>query len=198
MKDSSCSCSSCCITSGGGSGPPLSWIETNLWEAHNEFLAEVAADSDLDTLLALTRRRWDYLRAAATDPALAVGPEREALEAAISEIRATVAHAEDLPAYDTDFYQKFANYSYDPAFYLKEINVPMLYVFGELDVNVPTAQSVAFLESFREEYKKNITIHVLPGVGHTFYTWKGLFEFLYPPGYLDFIGSWAAQQVDSD
>lgn len=183
-------------------GPPLSWIETVLWEVRNEFLAEGAAEADLDTLLALTLRKWDYLRAAAADPALAMGPEREALAAAISEIRATVAHAdrllEVLPVYDADFYQKFANYSYDPASYLKEINIPMLYVFGELDVNVPTAQSVAFLETFREEYKKNITIRVLPGVGHTLIAWKGLLEAGYQPGYLDFIGSWAAQQVDSD
>ncbi len=183
-------------------GPPLSWIETVLWEVRNEFLAEGAAEADLDTLLALTQRRWDYLRAAAADPTLAVGPEREAIEAAISEIRATVANAdqlvEDLPDYDADVYQKFANYSYGPSAYLREINIPMLYIFGELDVNVPTAQSVAFLESFREECKKSIAIHVLPGVGHMLYTWKGLLEFLYPPGYLDFIGSWAAEQVDSD
>ncbi len=179
-------------------GPPLSWIETVLWEVRNEFLAEGAAEADLDTLLALTRRRWDYLRAAAADPALAMGPEREAIEAAISEIRATVAHAEDLPDYDADVYQKFANYSYDPAAYLREINIPMLYIFGELDVNVPTAQSVAFLESLREDYKKNITIRVLPGVGHKLFTWKGLLEAGYQPGYLDLIGSWAARQVDSD
>ena len=185
-------------------GPPLSWIETVLWDVRNEYLADGAAEADLDALLALTRRRWDYLRGAAADPALAVGPEREAMEAAISEIRATVAHAdrliEDLPAYDADLYQKFASYSYDPTPYLREIMIPMLYVFGELDENVPTTQSVVFLESFREEYKKDITIHVLPRVGHSFQTWKGLFvfEFLYPPGYLEFIGSWAAQKVNGD
>ena len=35
-------------------GPPLSWIETVLWEARNEFLSEGAAEADLDMLLALT------------------------------------------------------------------------------------------------------------------------------------------------
>ena len=75
-------------------GPPLSWIETVLWEARNEFLSEGAAEADLDMLLALTRRKWDYLRAAAADPALAVGLEREALEAAFREVRAMAALVE--------------------------------------------------------------------------------------------------------
>ena len=178
-------------------GPPLSWIETVLWEVRNDFLAEGASEADLDTLLALTRRRWDYMRAAAADPTLAAGPQREALEAAISD----VALAEGLPAYDADVYHRFAaDSSYDPAPYLREINIPMLYIFGELDVNVPTAQSVAFLESLRKDYSKNITIRVLPGVGHFLflYSWRGLLEAGYPPGYLDLIESWAARQADGD
>lgn len=181
-------------------GPPLSWMETVLFEVRNEYLAEGIAEADLDVLLALQRRRWDYLRTAAVDPLFAQGPERDALESATSQIRATVPHAdrlfpERLPDYDTDAYQRYSDYSYDPLPYLIEIDIPMLYVFGEQDENIPTALSVAFLESFREESNKDITIHMLPGVGHSLFSWAGILEALRPPGYLDFFGSWAAQHA---
>jgi pimeloyl-ACP methyl ester carboxylesterase len=74
----------------------------------------------------------------------------------------------------------------------------MLYIFGELDVNVPTEPSVTFIESLRRDYGKNITVLVLPGVGHLLYTWRGILEAGYPPGYLDFVGSWAARQVEGE
>jgi X-Pro dipeptidyl-peptidase (S15 family) len=38
-------------------GPPLSWVDTVLWEVRNDLLAEGAAESDLDRLLALTRQK---------------------------------------------------------------------------------------------------------------------------------------------
>ena len=123
----------------------------------------------------------------------------EELEQAPGET--TVAHgdrllAEGLLPYDAHAYQRFAaNSSYDPAPYLKKINIPMLYVFGELDINVPTAQSVAFLESLRHDHGKDISVIVLPGVGHILYTWRGILEAGYPPGYLDAVASWAAKQA---
>ena len=69
--------------------------------------------------------------------------------------------------------------------------MPMLWVFGENDINVPTARSVAVLEQLRSELDREITVKVYPGVGHSLMTWKGVFTFGYVGGYLDLIGNWA-------
>ena len=181
-------------------GPPLPWVDTVLFEVRNDLLAEGAAEGDVDALVELTRRIWQHVRAVAADPALADGAERVALEAAIAELpdrlRATSPLFRDgLPPYEPEAYARFAeSAAYDPTPWLERLDIPMLYVFGELDINVPTAASAAYLDRLRADQGKDVTVLVLPDVGHALYTWRGLFGAGYPPGYLDFLGSWAAER----
>ena len=127
--------------------------------------------------------------------------ERDSINKDIARIRAAVPFAEsvlaeELRPYDVEWYARFAaNTTYDPDSFLKAIDVPMLYVFGGLDVNVPTEQSIAYLESLVAQHGKNITIHVFPDVGHSLATWKGALNAGYVPGYLDLVASWPAEQL---
>ena len=182
-------------------GPPLAWIDTNLWEVRNEYLDAGIAESDLDQLVDVTDRRWAYYQAAGLDPSLADSPERDTINADLKMLRGTIPLADQvLPAqvwpYETEFYTRFAaNSSYDPGPFLKAIDVPMYYVFGETDVNVPTVESVEFLEVLREEYDKNISYIVLEGVGHPLAHWTGVLTAGYVPKYLDIVESWTVDQV---
>jgi len=182
-------------------GPPLPWIDTVLWEVRNEYLAAGVAESELDTLLAVTEERWRFYADVGRDPALSEGPRREAIDAELTRLRATVPLADELlpektKTYEPDFYRSYAiDATYDPAVYLQQIDVPLLYVFGGRDVNIPTAESVAFLEGFRYEYAGTIDVRVYPELGHPMATWRGLLHGGYPPDYLAISGTWARSKV---
>ena len=183
-------------------GPPLSWIDTVAWELRNDLAAEDVAEDDIEALVPLQRRAWAHLAAAAATPSLASGRERADLEAEIAALRAARPHLDallpELPPYDPVVYEAFRDYALDPTPHLKSLDLPMLYVFGEDDINVPSAASAAALEALREADGKPWTVHVLPGVGHALYTWRGILGAGYPPGYLDFVGDWAVEQAGLD
>ncbi|MDH5311467.1 MAG: hypothetical protein OEY08_16065, partial [Gammaproteobacteria bacterium] len=182
-------------------GPPLSWVDTVIWEARNDFLADGIAAADLDALLAVTLWRWSYYRAAAENPSLAEGQERNAVNAEMARVRSSVEGAErvmneQVADYDPVFYRNFAaRAAYDPDPWLRRIGVPLLYVFAENDINVPTADAVAYLDALRRNYPAGISVHVYPDLGHSLFTWRGLLSAGYPPDYLPMVGSWAEAQV---
>jgi pimeloyl-ACP methyl ester carboxylesterase len=181
-------------------GPPLSWLDTVLWEVRNELLAAGISESDLEALLAVTERRWRFYRDVGRNPQLANGPERTAIDAELERLRTTVPNAaEALPEkardYDADFYRSYAiDASYEPEDDLRKIDIPLLYVFGGRDVNIPTDDSVNFLEGFKEDYAGSIDILVYPELGHPMVTWRGLFHGGYPPDFLAYVGNWAQSQ----
>ena len=182
-------------------GPPLTWIETNLWEVRNEFLEAGIAATDLDPLLKVTERRWNFYIAAGKDPSLADSPERHAIDAELKSLRENIPLADEvLPEqvrpYEAEIYAAFAaDFAYDPGPYLTAIDVPMYYAFGETDVNVPTLESVGFLEVLREEYDKDISYTVFEGVGHPLAGWSGLLTAGYVPEFLDIVETWTVEQV---
>ncbi len=185
-------------------GPPLPWITTVLWEARNEFLDAGVAESDLAALQAITERRWRYYIAAGNNADYAYSPERDAINRRLSELRASVPIAdqvlpEKVPDYDAARYAAFAaDYAYDPQPFLRQIDVPMQYVFGEVDVNIPTAQSVDFLEAFRAATGKDIEIFVIDDAGHSFFGFSGVFTAGFRPEYVDLLASWGAQLSSAD
>ena len=182
-------------------GPPLPWIDTVLWEVQNEFVDAGVAETDLDQLLDITERRWSYYLATGLDPSLAISPLRDAINADLKLLRQTVPLAdqvlpEQLRPYEMEFYSDFsADASYDPGPFLRLIDVPMYYVFGETDVNVPTEQSVEFLEVLREDFDKDISYVVLEGVGHSLANWTGVLTAGYVPKYLALVETWPVDQI---
>ena len=182
-------------------GPPFSWIETVIWEVESDLRAVGVAEPDLQPLLDVTKRRWNYYIEAGKNPELAAGAERDAINAEMRRLEEAVPLSADVLAsqlapYDAEVYARYsANFSYDPTPFLRSIDVPMLYLYGTEDINIPTARAVPYLEAFREEYGKDIDIVIYDGLGHGLVTWKGAFSAGYTPGYLDRIGTWAAEQA---
>ena len=174
-------------------GPPLSWMDNVIWEVRNDLLADGVRESELGPLLENSRRRWEYYVDAAADPTLGTGARRDSINAELQRLRMQVPAAqnrmpEELAPYDADDYRGYAaDIGYDPREYLEAIDVPILYVFAENDINVPTAQSVEFLESFRQQYHKDIEIVVLEGVGHSMAGWTGLLTAGYVPEFIDLL-----------
>ncbi|MFP6616106.1 MAG: prolyl oligopeptidase family serine peptidase, partial [Candidatus Hydrogenedentota bacterium] len=97
-----------------------------------------------------------------------------------------------LQDYDAESYARRAsNVSYDQTPFLEEIEPPLLCVFGENDINVSTAKSVAALERITREFERDITFKVYPDVGHSLFSVKGIFTAGFTGDYLDLIGNWA-------
>ena len=184
-------------------GPPLPWMQNVIWEVRNDLLAAGIAEADLEPLLDVTMRRWQYYVAAAADPSLAAGGERDAINAELERLRAAVpGAAAELPAevapYDRARYADLAiEVGYDPTPYLEAIDVPLVYAFGETDINVPTARSVAYLEEFRRQNNKDIEIVVFAGVGHPMAHWTGLFYGGYLPGFMAMMEEWYSARAVS-
>jgi len=185
-------------------GPPLPWITTVLWEVRNEFLDAGVAAADLMALQAITERRWRYYIVAGNDADSVFSPERDAINARLAELRASVPFAklvlpETVADYDESRYAAFAaDYAYDPQPFLRQIDVPIQYVFGETDVNIPTAQSVKYLEALRSTTGKDIEFFVIDGAGHSFFGFSGVLTAGFRPEYVDLLASWGAQLSSGD
>jgi pimeloyl-ACP methyl ester carboxylesterase len=187
-------------------GSTLPVEESWLWEIRNEFLGDGFSEAHVAELVDLARQRWNYYQDAASDPSLyyqdaasdpslATGPRRDSINAEISRVLAEVpntatAIAPELMAYDQEVYARFAaNSGYDPGPFVRELNIPMYFTYGELDPNIPTQQSVAELDVLVAS-GKHIEYQVFPGVGHGLATWKGALDLGYVPGYLDALDLW--------
>ena len=184
-------------------GPPIPRAQTVLFEIANDLRVEGVEEVVIHEALGVTARRWKYFVDAAADSAVAMGTERDAINAETAIIRRKLGSAASrlaglLPDYDAELYARLAsNFSYDPTPFLRGLDVPMLWVFGENDINVPTARSVGVLERLRSERDRDITIQVYPGVGHSLMTWTGVLNAGYVGDYLDLIGRWAQAHADA-
>ena len=180
-------------------GSTLPVEESWLWEIGNEFLGDGFSEADVAKLVDLARLRWNYYQDVASDPTLATGPRRDAINLEIARVITEVPNAEtviapELIAYDQKDYARFAaNFGYDPGPFVRELTIPMYFTYGERDPNVPTKQSVAELDALRVS-GKNIEYQVFPGVGHGLATWKGALELGYVPGYLDTLDRWTGDR----
>ncbi len=86
--------------------------------------------------------------------------------------------------------------SYDPRpFLMQNPGVPFLYVFGELDVNVPTAASVRVLEEVCAVTGHEISTHVYPGDDHSLNRMTRILTATYPAGYFDRMVDFALEAL---
>ena len=183
---------------------PLPVTETVVHERRMDARAEGFTEIEIEEyIIPLTQRIWKFYIDVANDPSLANGTERTAINNALSEmnnhhrLKKWFIYS-SLSEYDPKLYaSRGSNYAYNPEPYLQEINIPILYVLAGRDVNMPTNEIVSFLEEFREENKKAITVKVFEDAGHYLYRWESLpIEGLYEPGYLEMISDWANQQIE--
>ena len=79
---------------------------------------------------------------------------------------------------------------YDPRPVLAESLVPMLWIFGEVDKDIPTNASIAELRRMISEGNENHTLHIIPDCDHHFRNPKTGDGFLIDP----VIGAWLREQ----
>jgi pimeloyl-ACP methyl ester carboxylesterase len=84
------------------------------------------------------------------------------------------------------------NVDFDPVPVLEKVKSPVLAFFGEKDVLVPPEGNVSIMEAaLKKAGNKDVTIKVLPGVGHMLSLPSGKT----PPGYYDVMIEWLKKRV---
>lgn len=180
-------------------GPPLSWIETNIWEIRNELiLAGLTDENEINAFLQLREKIWRYYGQAAReqDPL----PEiRAVLEAAVAKIdpRWLDATGMRVSEYEQEKFERYVvDIFYDPTPYWERLDIPVLALHGGADQNVPTKKAVASFDRLRSEHGIDVDVIVYPGYTHGMGKYRNLFSIGYPPSYLPTIGNWAAEHFD--
>ena len=188
---------------------PFTVTETVIFERRNDVLREGFTPEETDNhILPLTKEIWQFYIDVYKDPSLANGPLRTAINEKLQKANNDERlgkwfTAAKLSDYDSLLYAaRGQNYSYNPLPYLKKIDLPMYYVMGENDINMPTKDIVKFLKQFREEENKNIKITVYPEASHYLYKYgleDGPYEgWLYLDGYPEILADWAWDQLKKD
>jgi uncharacterized protein len=84
------------------------------------------------------------------------------------------------------------NVDFDPVPFLEKVQCPVIAFFGEKDGLVPPEGNVSIMEAaLRKAGNKDVTIKVLPGVGHMLSLPSGKT----PPGYHDVMIEWLEKRV---
>lgn len=169
-------------------GSPLSVRDTIAWEVYNEMLDDGVQEDSAREQTAIYRRIWEY-RVSPTP--------RE--QAAINSVLAEWSDRTDsqLPAALKDVSESYlADIRYDPAPYLESLQIPMLYLYGRHDVNIPTTESVERLSELANEGKPFAT-YVFEEEGHELGGFTPVPPFYaFADGYATLIGDFAEQRVE--
>ncbi len=173
------------------SGSPLSWIDTVEWENRNDLIAAGRDPASAKAEAAALSRVWRLMAAGETQ---ALGPALEALRQSRPNAEADYAGLFEAAA-SADVADHVRRQRTDPRPDLEALGIPLFYVFGETDTNVPTVGAAAYLDRLAEDSGRDITVLVLRDVGHALYSWRGLLRGGYPPAYFRAVRAWLAEKV---
>jgi hypothetical protein len=119
------------------------------------------------------------------------------LEALHSELLADGEKPTDTTLEQADaLVQKAPRSGFDPAPYIRRLDIPALWIFGEIDTSIPVPESLRVLASIRRERAHDFEVATFPRAGHGLYevprdlrseVWfsRGL-----APGYLSTARAW--------
>jgi len=107
-----------------------------------------------------------------------------------------------LMSFNNPWFRYFLDY--DPKPILKKVNCPVLMLFGELDLQVPTKLNKdAMIEALKKGGNKKCTIKIFPSANHLFQFAKtgspaeyGNLDKKFVPGFLKFMSDWILKRVD--
>ncbi|GIH15914.1 alpha/beta hydrolase family protein [Rugosimonospora africana] len=140
------------------SGPGVTVAESEEYQVRAEGEHDGYTEEEISTALALFHRVLDRLRAG-DDPADVLAGEVHLLGTRAAEL-AEVTNVKDLA-----FFARIADY--DPVPALEALRCPLLAIFGERDVHVPTRASVeAYEAAFARSGHRQHQIVVFPGADH--------------------------------
>lgn len=87
---------------------------------------------------------------------------------------------------------------FDPVPVLQQLDIPVLFLLGELDAETPVADTVAILERIKQTDQKDFTVRVFPGADHQIELPRQINSRPhYAPGYLDLMIDWTLDTVKS-
>ena len=66
--------------------PPFAWLDNVIWEVRNDALAAGVPESQIDQVLDVRRRSWQYYVDTHADPSLSSGPVRDAINAELKRV----------------------------------------------------------------------------------------------------------------
>lgn len=166
-------------------GPCTTWRETVTWEVFNDLMADGVPEASAREQAEIRGRIWRN----------AIAPTPEETEA-LATLLAEWAGREDsqLPATLPDFSaDALADIGYDPAPYLERLQTPALYLYGEDDINVPSARCA---ERLGELQARGLPVswHVFPDAGHEL-GGVGIRGYQFTSGYADLLTRFADAHV---
>lgn len=168
-------------------GSPLSVRDTVAWEVYNEMLDDGVPEDSAREQTDVYRRIWEF-RVSPTDA------EKDAINAVLAEWHDRADS--QLPTELKDVSASYlADIRYDPGPYLERLDIPMFYLFGRNDVNIPATESVARLAELAGQGRPFST-YVFENEGHEiggFTPWPPLYKFA--DGYADLIGDFAERHA---
>ena len=132
---------------------------------------EVTVDSlVIATIFTVLDTRPDDARlGAAVDSALtqwlaALPPTERKVADTLFAVRSAAQDSTSVELWKSRWFKSL--YHHDPAPFLRRVNVPVFALIGELDLQVPAAQSAAGFESLFAGRRYLLTLHRLPGINH--------------------------------
>ena len=166
------------------SGPGVTYAEVNKYADATRLRAHGFSEADIGEANAALSRVDDYVRR---------GGDQQALQSFLNEAsRKPWASQTTLPsrvpsAEEIHTWLRWRDLDLEPVSYWKEIKVPVLIMFGELDDVVPVQASANRIEAAtRQAGNKDVTIKVFPGANHTIET---------APDFLDVMLEWTLKRV---
>jgi hypothetical protein len=143
------------------SGAGVSPAETTIDEARGELKAGGRRPEVIEQIAELMRLKYDFAR---------TGRGWNEYAAARDKVVARLGRApDDFPGSPDDPYWQSirALYFYDPAPVLRELRIPVLALFGELDDNIVAEKNQKAWESaLRAGGNRDYTLRILPGTDH--------------------------------
>ena len=190
-------------------GPPLPWIDTNLWEIRHDLIDSGVSGELLAEAIRLQGLVWRFLVKVNANPALDDSEERRHIDSELSSFEQTRGQTDIWLKQGRRFGKKLADYEsyyksramaigYDPQPYIEQLRIPMLYIFAENDENVPTVPAVEYLRSLQAQPGKDIEVIVIAGVGHSMLSPAALIAGGSDPAFLNAIGPWAAAKISAE
>jgi pimeloyl-ACP methyl ester carboxylesterase len=177
-------------------GTTFGWSETVAWEVENDAINAGVDRKGAKEVASLAILRWNYIAAVSHDPKLASGALRDNLAQEAMRILKTVENAdqvlsESIPEFESESFSRFAaNYAFDPSQALQSLDIPVLFLLGETDINIPTKRVVAQIEEWQSEGMQNLQFKIFDGVGHSLFAPSGIWDGGFVPGYFDEIDAW--------
>jgi pimeloyl-ACP methyl ester carboxylesterase len=179
------------IISGAGSSVPV--YESEINSLVNQLRVQGIQGGDLDEAVVFVRMFVEVLRS---------GENRKQFEAAATKAQTKKWYPMlHVPARDDWQWAFFKSiYNYNAADSWSKVSVPTLVIYGERDLYVPVAQSVAAIDrALNQAGNKDYTILVLPRASHAFnleseigkpFEWQRL-----APGFPDLLIAWITLRV---